>query len=281
MFYSPLICRLVVDLLVVVTVSANYITAKRSWNTFKFLQLQSPVQFQLLLLSVCLLYTGLRCAAILVLHHPILTDIYTYLFSAGTFPAAPSPFRYPGFVVFCCVMPLSYVVRWLRTCLVIQGRIRPTIFQPSKYVRPFEYWLMTRRDRLRLATAPEQQDLEKRLPAEGSPSRCVSCHFLFANSHTRRTIACVDLASAVVLMALLDLYLASRNGWVSAHMSFAMALLNDILSWEYVTILFWFTWIDSIVTCVEARFEYNVADRCRRKKRALISVQTQGSLGGK
>ncbi|MCJ1415151.1 hypothetical protein MMC32_001482 [Xylographa parallela] len=281
MFYSPLIYRLVVDLLVVVAISANYITAKRSWHSFKFLRLQSPVQFQILLLCVCLLYTSLRCAAILVLHHPILTGIYTYLFSAGTSPEAPSLFRYPGFVVFCCVMALSYGVRWLRTCLVIQGRIRPTIFRPSKFARPLEYWILTRRERIREAAASEAEDLEKLLPAQGSPSRCAACHFLFANSHTRRIMACVDLASVVVLTALLDLYLANRNGWVSTHMSVAMALLTDILSWEFFTILFWFTWVDTIVTCVEARFEWHVADRCRRKKRALSSVRTQGSLLGK
>ncbi|MCJ1382772.1 hypothetical protein MMC17_005885 [Xylographa soralifera] len=278
MFNSQLVYRLVVDLLIVVTVSANFVTAKRSWNSFKFLHLQSPVQFQFFLLGVCLLYTCLRCAVILVLHHPILTGIYTYIFSAGSLYEAPSLFRYPSFVIFCCVVPLSYGMRWLRSGLVIQGRIRPTIFRPSKFIRPFEYWIMTRRDRFREAKDLEQQDLEKLLPAQESESRCDSCHFLLDNSYIRRTIACFDLACVIVLMALLDVYMANRNGWVIENMSFPMALFNDILSWEYFNILFWFTWVGTIVTCVEARFEWNVADRCRQKKRELNPVQTKGSL---
>ena len=277
MFCSPVIYRLVLDVLVVVAVSANYITAKRSRKSFRFLHLRSPVQFQFLLLGIYLIYTCLRCPLILVLHHPTLTAIYTYLFSAGTFHEAPSPFRYPGFVVFCCLMPLSYGVRWLRTYLVIQGRVRPTIFRPSKFTRPFEYWLSTRRDRLREAEASEQQDLEKVLPAQEAQSRCASCHFLFDNSSTRRSMACFDLACVIALMALLDLYLANRNGWVSEKMSFAMVLFIDILSWEYFTVFFWFTWVDTVVTCVEARFEWEVADRCRRKKNELMSVQAESS----
>ena len=279
MLYSPLLNRLAVDLFVLVVLSANYTTARRSWNFFKFLGIQSPIQLQFFLLGLCILFTCLRCIVLLVLHYPILAEIYTYLFSAGHPHEPPSLFRFPGFVGFCGVMCFAYGTRWLRSYLVIQRRVRPAVFLPSKFTRLFEYWILIRRrqsQEVRAAAGSHQHDLEKLLPTRLLRPQCDSCHFLFDNSYIRRAGACFDLACIIIFMTLLDLYLSHHNGWVFQNMSASMILLEDILSLEYCNILFWFTWIDTIVACLEARFEWTVADRCRQTRRALGSVEAQG-----
>ena len=143
--------------------------------------------------------------------------------------------------------------------------MRPTEFRPSKFTRPVEHWLTTRRDRSREAQPSVQPDPEKLPLALETTPPCESCHFLVGNSSARRIVACVDLASLVLLTALLDAYLANRNGWVSAHLSGALVLLGDILGWEFFAVFGWLMWVDVAIACVEARFERMVADRCRRE----------------
>ncbi|MCJ1285105.1 hypothetical protein MMC26_004443 [Xylographa opegraphella] len=281
MSYPPAVYRMAIDLLVAGTISAHYITAHRSWPSFRFLRLQSPVQFKFLLLGVCLLYTCLRCALVLVLHHSMLTGIYTYLFITGAPHGMPTPVDYPILVVPLCATAFLYAAKWLKSGLVMNGRVRATEFRPSKLFRPIEYWLVSRWARRREARLSAQRDLEDRPPARELQARCASCDFLFENAYARRTVACMDLASIVVLTALLDLYLANRNGWVIDRISALAVLFCDIVGWESFCVLFWFIWVDTLVTSVEAGFEWRVADRCRRKKMAGMAVRTDGSLGGK